>query len=56
MKKCIRESTMRGSLFFMSIIMYCIISLIYKFSYVDLVYLFVVIGYFAVYLKNMSEV
>lgn len=55
MKKSIRKSVMRTSIGFMVIILYCILSLIQKFNYVDLVYLVVVVGFFAVFLKYVSE-
>ena len=56
MKKCIRRSVMWTSIAFSTIIVYCILSILYQFSYVDLVYLFIVIGYFVVYLKRVSEI
>lgn len=55
MKKSIRKSVIRTSLGFMAIILFCIASLIQRFNYVDLVYLVVVVVFFAVFLKYVSE-
>ena len=55
MKKSIRESVIRTSIGFMVIILYCILSLIQRFNYVDLVYLVVVVVFFAVFLKYVKE-
>lgn len=55
MKKSIRGSIIRTSIGFMAIILYCILSLTERFNYVDLVYLVVVVVFFAVFLKYVSE-
>ena len=55
MKKSIRGSVIRTSIGFLVIILYCILSLIQRFNYVDLVYLVVVVIFFAVFLKYVSE-
>ena len=55
MKKCIHKSIMRTSMGFISIILFCILSLIYNFSYIDLSYLLVVIVFFVIYLKRVKE-
>jgi len=55
MKKSIRKSVLRTSIGFMIIILFCIVSLIQRFSYVDLVYLVVVVIFFALFLKYVSE-
>lgn len=55
MKKSIRNSILRTSFGFIIVILYCIISLIQNFSYIDLVYLVVVIGYFTVFLKYVRD-
>jgi len=55
MKKSIRGSVIRTSIGFLVIILYCILSLIQRFNYVDLVYLVVVVVFFAVFLKYVSE-
>ena len=55
MKKSIRKSVISTSIGFMVIIIYCILSLIQRFNYVDLVYLVLVVMFFAVFLKYVSE-
>ena len=55
MKQYVRESVKWTSICFIAIIIYCILSIIDKFSYLDLAYLVVVICFFAVYLKRVSE-
>ena len=54
MKNYIYKSVMRTSLGFMTIIIYCMISMIIKFSYLDLCYMLVVIGFFITYIKYVS--
>ena len=55
MKKYIRKSVIRTSIGFMLIIAYCIICLISKFSYIDLLYLIVVVVFFALFLKIVRD-
>ncbi len=55
MKKSIRKSIIRTTIGFIAIILFCILSLIQKFSYIDLLYLVVVVGFFAVFLKYVRE-
>ena len=55
MKKSIRGSVIRTSIGFVVIILFCILSLIERFNYVDFVYLVVVVVFFAVFLKYVSE-
>ena len=55
MKKSIRRSIIRTSIGFMVIILFCILSLIENFNYLDLLYLLVVVVFFAVFLKYASE-
>ena len=55
MKQSIHRSIMRTSMMFTFVILFLIINIISKFSYIDLAYLLVVIGYFIVYLKKVSE-
>jgi len=55
MKKCIYKSIMDTSIGFMVIIFYCLASIIYRFSYLDLMYLVVVVAYFIMYLKIVKE-
>ena len=55
MKNYIYKSVMRTSLGFMTIIIYCMISMIIKFSYLDLCYMLVVIGFFITYIKYVRE-
>ena len=55
MKKCIHKSIVRTSMGFIGIILFCVASLIDRFSYVDLAYLIVVIGFFVAYLKIVKE-
>ena len=52
MKNYIYKSVMRTSLGFMTIIIYCMISMI---SYLDLCYMLVVIGFFITYIKYVRE-
>lgn len=56
MKEYIRRSVMWTSIGFSFIMLYCIINMIYKFNYIDLAYLFVVIYYFISYLKLAKEI
>lgn len=55
MKKCIHKSVMHTSIGFILIITYCILSMIYRFSYLDLLYLIVVVVCFVLFLKNVRE-
>lgn len=55
MKKSIRKSIIRTTIGFIAIILFCVLSLIQKFSYIDLLYLVVVVGFFAVFLKYVRE-
>lgn len=55
MKNYIYKSVMITSLGFMTIIIYCMISMIIKFSYLDLCYMLVVIGFFITYIKYVRE-
>lgn len=55
MKKCIHESVVNTSIGFMSIILYCIACMIYRFSYLDLLYLIVVAVCFILFLKSVKE-
>lgn len=55
MKKSIRKSVIRTSIGFMVIIGYLILLLLERFSYVDLVYLVVVVVYFIKFLLCVKE-
>lgn len=55
MKKYIYESVVRTSIGFILIMLYCIISLTYRFSYLDLSYLVVVVVCFVLFLKRVNE-
>lgn len=54
MKECNQKSNMVGVKLFIAIIVYSTLSLIYNFTYIDLIYLLIVVGYFAVYLKKVK--
>lgn len=54
MKECNHKSDMVGVKLFLAIIIYSTLSIIYNFNYIDLVYLLIVVGYFAVYLKKVK--
>ncbi len=56
MKKCIRRSIMWTSIGFGFIMLCCILSMIYKFNYIDLAYFLIVIYYFISYLKLAKEI
>jgi len=55
MKKSIQRSVMWTSVGFIAIMIFCIVNMLYKFSFIDLSYLLVVIGFFVVYLKKVKE-
>lgn len=55
MKKSIHESVMNTSMIFILIMLYCIACMIYRFSYIDLLYLIVVAVCFILFLKNVNE-
>ena len=54
MKECNQKSNMVGVKLFIAIIVYSTLGLIYNFTYIDLIYLLIVVGYFAVYLKKVK--
>ncbi len=55
MKKCIHKSVIRTSIGFEIIMVYCMLSIISKFSYIDLAYLVVVAVYFVLFLKYVRK-
>lgn len=55
MKKCIHKSVLRTSIGFELIMLYCMLCMIYKFSYIDLSYLVVVAVFFVLFLKYARE-
>ena len=55
MKKSINESVVSTSIVFLSIMTSCTLCMIYKFSYIDLLYLIVVVICFILYLKNVMS-
>ena len=54
MKECNSKSIMITIGLFLGIVIYCTLSIFYRFSYIDLAYLLVVIVYFAVYLRRVK--
>lgn len=55
MKDEIRKSMISTSIVFILVILYCVISILTKFNYLDLSYLVVVVFSFAVYLKKIIK-
>lgn len=55
MTKNIYEALRNTCIGFICIIIYCIISMIIEFSYLDLCYMFVVIGFFVDYLIEVNK-
>ena len=56
MKKYVDESIKRTCIGFFIIMYYCIMCLIIKFSYIDLIYLLVVITYFVVFILKFRKI
>lgn len=54
MKECEKKSIKETIIMFLVVIVYCTLSILYEFSFIDLAYLLVVIGFFAVYLKKVK--
>ena len=55
MKKYMSKSVLWTSSGFLAIILYCILSMITRFSYLDLCYLVIVVVYFMSYLKLVKK-
>ncbi len=55
MKKYMYRSILWTSVGFILIMLFCIFSIVSQFSYVDFVYLLVVVGFFVVYLRRICE-
>lgn len=56
MKKYMSKSVLWTSCGFLAIILYCILSMITRFSYLDLCYLVIVVVYFMSYLKLVKKI